>query len=1015
MSKEQDIIQDIKETYSEIKQIASDARGWMSALEHQLNQEYQTAVDDSNQEYEARVAEIEETSSLEQMQRIQEFSDADEEIRNKFDKDTKSQQTILDELRAQLNYICYPWNSDYWNTHQPIALGQSEDKVPRHIYLGDIPSEKQKTTINNQAHFTSRPLENVPAIVPFIGSKHILVISDSVSKTLALQIITSIVARIAITFPVLSARLTMIDPYGLGANFPFKYLPESIRGNTVYSESDEIRSQMRDLTEHLRRVTQRYLARDYSNIEDYNKDAGELVEPYRILCVADYPAKFDNDAMDRLQSVAEKGVPTGTYIIMHINEDDIDPRQREHINQLKQYAHIVEVKKGQCHFDLYRTIQENQIAKQYEFQPDLLLVDDVFNTNFNRILQAISQEAEKGEFKGIDFETILSGNNIEDRWAQNSTEKIIDVPIGRTGARDPLNFWLGRRPDGRIAAHALIGGQTGSGKSNLLHVLINSVALNYSPEDIRLYLLDFKEGVSFKPYADYHLPHVNVIAIESEREFGLSVLTEMQNLLEERGALFKEKNVDDIGSYREQTNKKLPRILLIIDEFQMLFIEQDSLATRAGQILDDLARRGRAFGIHIVMGSQSVKVANLPNSTYGQFATRILLQSPEQEVAALLGANNKAASSLLERPGEIIYNDQGGQRDRNLHGQVARLESDNIPTIAQEIRQVTEKIGMVSEKKPIVFYGNRPAEIADNKQLDSLYNLTNFPSVSDVKQMFGLSDWLKPEYPGLIWLGESIAIKPHTSVGLRRRGRNNLLLVGDRESEIFGMLGASFLSLAAQYSSGNIEFQIIDLSLKESEWEDTCENFRDFFGHNENIIVQERRRAMTIVDYVHNVVTERENLFQNTELEDENLGHSIYFVLAGVHRHSDLRSVPGKFAGREEPSEYANKVIDIIRKGPDLGIHTIMWADSVKNFESILGRQSLAYFNQRVALAMTKDDSQTLLREPTAASLKPFRALLLDDEQVSPVEKFKPYELPSNKDARKQLFQHYGDMLKSRQ
>src|SRR5690606_8858073 len=121
----------------------------------------------------------------------------------------------------------------------------------------------------------------------------------------------------------------------------------------------------------------------------------------------------------------------------------------------------------------------------------------------------------------------------------------------------------------------------------------------------------------FKPYADHSLPHARVIAIESEREFGLSVLRKFQSELEVRGALFREAGVQDYTLYRERTNQKLPRIVLIVDEFQILFVEQDMLSNRAAQILEDLARRGRAFGIHVILGSQSVQVANLPKGVYG--------------------------------------------------------------------------------------------------------------------------------------------------------------------------------------------------------------------------------------------------------------------------------------------------------------------------------------------------------------------------------------------------------------
>ena len=89
--------------------------------------------------------------------------------------------------------------------------------------------------------------------------------------------------------------------------------------------------------------------------------------------------------------------------------------------------------------------------------------------------------------------------------------------------------------------HVLISGKTGSGKSTLLHVLITNLALRYSPDEVELYLVDFKKGVEFKAYARVDLPHARVVAIESEREFGLSVLQRLDAELRTRGDMFRKR------------------------------------------------------------------------------------------------------------------------------------------------------------------------------------------------------------------------------------------------------------------------------------------------------------------------------------------------------------------------------------------------------------------------------------------------------------------------------------------
>src|SRR5204862_6686620 len=107
----------------------------------------------------------------------------------------------------------------------------------------------------------------------------------------------------------------------------------------------------------------------------------------------------------------------------------------------------------------------------------------------------------------------------------------VEVPVGRAGATRRQSIGLGRG----TAQHALVAGKTGSGKSTLLHALITNLALNYSPDEAELYLVDFKKGVEFQGYAAHRLPHARVVAIESEREFGLSVLQRRDGVPQARG------------------------------------------------------------------------------------------------------------------------------------------------------------------------------------------------------------------------------------------------------------------------------------------------------------------------------------------------------------------------------------------------------------------------------------------------------------------------------------------------
>ena len=190
-----------------------------------------------------------------------------------------------------------------------------------------------------------------------------------------------------------------------------------------------------------------------------------------------------------------------------------------------------------------------------------------------------------------------------DIWKGDSGQELV-VPIGRAGAMrlQSVRLGAGRRSTYWCAARRVRASRRSCTRS------ITNAALHYSPDQVEFYLIDFKKGVEFKTYATHHLPHARVIAIESEREFGLSVLDRLDGELRRRGDLFRKAGVQDLAGYRKaRPGEAMPRSLLVIDEFQELFVEDDKLAQEAALLLDRLVRQGRAFGIHVLLGSQTLE------------------------------------------------------------------------------------------------------------------------------------------------------------------------------------------------------------------------------------------------------------------------------------------------------------------------------------------------------------------------------------------------------------------------
>ena len=412
-----------------------------------------------------------------------------------------------------------PWDHAYWRSWQP----DSEASPPPVIRIGQL--------------LEQGPWGNVtlPALLPLINGRNVLWKTTGQSKLEATQAIQSLLLRLLAAIPPGKLRFTFIDPVGLGQNVAaFMHLAdydEALIGGKAWTEPQHIEQRLADLTEHMEKVIQKYLRNQYATIEDYNEQAGEVAEPYRLLVVMDFPANFSEQAARRLVSIGQNGPRCGVYTVVLADTQ-------------KKLPHGFSLADLERHATVIRWEGERFVWEDADFRDCRLELDMPPDAElFNRIVNAVGAAAQAASKVEVPFERIAPAANT---WQQGDSAEGLRAPLGPAGARTLQYLDLGSG----TAQHVLVAGKTGSGKSTLLHVLITNLALPYSPDEVELYLIDFKKGVEFKTYAVHHLPHARVIAIESEREFGLSVLQGLDAELKRRGDLFRGAGVDGLADYR---------------------------------------------------------------------------------------------------------------------------------------------------------------------------------------------------------------------------------------------------------------------------------------------------------------------------------------------------------------------------------------------------------------------------------------------------------------------------------
>ncbi len=797
----------------------------------------------------------------------------------------------------------------------------------------------------------------LPAVLTVPDRPSLLLEIGDQGRAEAAQVMQDVMLRWLTAAPAGKVRFTIIDPVGLGQDFSsFMHLAdydERLVNSRIWTEQDHIRQRLADLTEHMENVIQKYLRNEYRSIQEYNQVAGEVAEPIHILVVANFPEAFGDEAARRLASIAASGARCGVYLLASIDSRLKLPRDF-YLNELEEHAAtLVWSSSGFVwkHADLQRWPLQVAAPPTAE--------------QATAVIHAAGRQALGANRVEVPFRTVAPA---DEAWWTHDSRRELAVPLGRLGATKQQLLRLGRG----TSQHVLVAGKTGSGKSTLFHALITNLALHYSPAEVELYLVDFKKGVEFKAYAEHRLPHARVIAIESEREFGLSVLERLDEELKVRGELFRKCGAQDVAGYRAvQPDAELPRIVLVIDEFQEFFVKEDRISRDAALLLDRLVRQGRAFGIHVLLGSQTLAGAySLARSTLGQMAVRIALQCGETDAHLILSEDNTAAR-LLSRPGEAIYNDANGLLEGNHLFQVVWLPDRERAEYLQRLAQAAAE-RRLDLPPPVIFEGNEPADLATNA---ALQQTLRDPSA---RRPFGA------------WLGAAVAIKPPTFVEFERQNGTNALLVGQDQELARGILAAAAVGLAATGRSQGWStcFQVLTPgeveAIPRAWWESLSQ-----LGAQVQIGGPAQAQELLAAACAE----------MQRRLEQPAAAAAPWVIcIENLARFRDLRREDddlsfGSFSSSAEPSVSAAKLLGrLLRDGPSVGLHTIVACDSYTTFSRWLERAALRNFALRVLLQMSPTDSSHFMDSPAANQLGGCRGWLYREDRGE-AEKFRPYRL----------------------
>jgi hypothetical protein len=575
------------------------------------------------------------------------------------DADAAGQQrTIVDRAAAAASAVASGWLGDPWpsivTTDPRYALG-SRDATAGPVYarVGQI------RAVDGAA---------VPMVVPLLGAMH-LAIDTGVRDPRVAGLFHGLLTRVLAACAGGSVNVVCFDPASLGRVWaPFNALVEPGVLVEVGGIGDA-------------------LAAGEAQVRLARQEPA-TPRPHLLIALGGLPAGFGGRGLARLLALAHAGLAAGVTLIIA----EWPPKRPDGRRDGSVLDATIQLT---ARDDAWLAGSTGGAA---EFNFPIVLDPPPPAHLMAAVCAPLADQARR------DSELIFAELLVDPPWQESSADGLA-TPIGRRGRVPHVVRFDDATP------HWMVGGRSGSGKTNFLLDVLAGLTVRYSPTELSLYLLDFKEGVSFTeltptPRDPTWIPHAVAVGVESDREYGVAVLRALRAEMGRRAGEMKRAGVTRLAELRAaRPDTPFPRLLAVIDEFQVLFVGNDALVRQATALLEEIARKGRSYGVHMILASQTMSgieaLTTKTDSIFGQFPMRIALAGGGGVLAGL----NTAADGL--GVGTAVVNTEGGIAGANTMVRVPYAD----PAPMTELRHRLWERRPRGNPPPAVFAGYAPQHL----------------------------------------------------------------------------------------------------------------------------------------------------------------------------------------------------------------------------------------------------------------------------------------------------------------
>lgn len=817
--------------------------------------------------------------------------------------DSTSNNSLLTSVRD--NYIpLFQFNIEAFSSEKAqLVFGKIGENVSRRTSVPYLPDGLHtKDQIGIQTFET-------PTIMEWMGGQsgqNFVINYSNKSANKAEARLNQLVVDMLLSLPSRSINIHFVDlTFSAQASFLTRNLDEKIYGKLISSSND-----WNHLKDSLREKMAKALE-EYGDVAKYNDSKNRVVVPYDVVVINDYQ-KCVNEMSD-LDALFENGHKGGIYFILMNNLDCKSDRDIDSLMALKDFYQVLEAEN-------FGNYSKDAFIRCTPILDNPILAKACFNY--------INESAELPQVAvaSVDYDKILSKGF-------ETIGKAMVIPVGSSENGELVDFTI----DTVSHIHCFIIGQSGTGKSVFLHDVIIGAMAKYSPDELELYLMDFKiGGVEFNRYRNEK--HVKALLVDnSDIQITLEILRDISNKMRERGKQLRASGVSNIVEYNQvNPTKKMPRIVFIADECHVMFPTMNSKDTKLyreiSEILQKIAKEGRSQGVHLVLATQTIAQAEISSEILNNISDFYLLKCSPSDSERLVRGSVDTTSGL--KTGQVLHHDI----DHDVVFKSTYLPTSQTLEIIKKINDKTK----ASKNEQFYFVGSQIFEIDD-----------------EVKNLL-------TEKGDAIAFGRSIDTKMEPVViPLRNEYADNVMLFGiNDEEQVSRTTMASIKSL--RISNKNIKIKVINCL--SAEQRNTTKMLNDWENKGEIELLNPQNCGGELVNIANSIMKRTAEptvlyILGQERFRELRMDMEIAFTKPTVAADDfgfDSSMFTAGDSGSMNFNSYQKAIEYILKNGAEVGVHVILQIDKPKQLLFSDYMSAKDFFNMFHHLIMLKSDENAV-------------------------------------------------------